>query len=149
KGFFEEADGGTIFLDEVTETTPALQAKLLRVLQEGCITPVGSTEEIKVDVRVIAATNRNVHNESDSGLRKDLYYRLKGCEVVLPPLKERTEDIIPLAYHFALRAARKVRKKVWFSVGVIEALKAYSWPGNVRELSRVMEATAGQAVDTP
>ena len=148
-GLFEVADGGSIFLDEITETTPSFQVKLLRVLQEGCITRVGSTEEIKVDVRVIAATNRNLHKDTDSCLRKDLYYRLAGCEIFLPPLRERTEDIIPLAYHFALRAARKVGKKVWFSVGVIEALKAYSWPGNVRELSRVMEATAGQAVDTP
>jgi transcriptional regulator with GAF, ATPase, and Fis domain len=145
-GFFEEADGGTIFLDEITETTPALQVKLLRVLQEGCITRVGSTEEIKVDVRVVAATNRNLKIDS-SGLREDLYYRLAGCEIFLPPLKERTEDIIPLAFYFALRAARKVKKKVWFSVGVIEALKGYSWPGNVRELSRVIDATAGRAVD--
>ena len=150
KGLFEIADGGTIFLDEITETTPAFQVKLLRVLQEGCVTPVGATEEIKVDVRIIAATNRNLRKEIDSsGLRKDLYYRLAGCEIVLPPLRERKEDIIPLAYYFALRAARKVKKKVWFSVGVIEALKTYSWPGNVRELSRVMEATAGHAVDTP
>lgn len=145
-GYFEEADGGTIFLDEITETTPALQVKLLRVLQEGCITRVGSTEEIKVDVRVIAATNRNLKTDSSS-LREDLYYRLAGCEIFLPPLRERTEDIIPLAFHFALRAARKVKKKVWFSVGVIEALRAYSWPGNVRELSRVIDATAGRAVD--
>jgi DNA-binding NtrC family response regulator len=148
KGFFEEADGGTMFLDEITETTPAFQVKLLRVLQEGCITRVGSTEEIKVDVRIIAATNRNLHNDiNSSGLRDDLYYRLAGCELFLPPLKERREDIIPLAYHFALGAARKARKKVWFSVGVIEALKAYSWPGNVRELARVIEATAGKVVD--
>ena len=147
KGFFEEAEGGTIFLDEITETTPAFQVKLLRVLQESCITRVGSTEEIKLDVRVIAATNRNVRNVVDSsGLRKDLYYRLAGCEILLPPLKERSEDIIPLAVYFALQAAREVKKKVWFSVGVIEALKAYSWPGNVRELSRIIAAAVGRAV---
>lgn len=148
KGFFEEADGGTIFLDEIAETTPAFQVKLLRVLQESCITPVGSTEEIKLDVRVIAATNRDVRNVDSSGLRKDLYYRLKGCEIFLPPLKDRPEDIIPLALHFAQQAARKAKKKVWFSAGLIEALKAYSWPGNVRELSRVITAAASRAVDT-
>jgi two-component system, NtrC family, response regulator PilR len=91
KGFFEIADGGTIFLDEITETTPAFQVKLLRVLQEGCVTPLGSTEEIKVDVRIIAATNRNLRKEIDSsGLRKDLYYRLAGCEIFFASLK-RTE----------------------------------------------------------
>lgn len=147
KGFFEQADGGTIFLDEIAETAPAFQVKLLRVLQEGCITPLGSPEEIKVDVRVIAATNRNVRDVDSSGLRKDLYYRLMGCEIFLPPLKDRPEDIIPLASYFALQAARKVKKKVWFSVGVIEALKAYSWPGNVRQLSRIITAVAGRAVD--
>ena len=147
RGFFEEAQGGTIFLDEITETTPAFQVKLLRVLQESCITPLGSTEEIKLDVRVIAATNQDVRNIDSSGLRKDLYYRLKGCEIFLPPLKDRPEDIIPLVVYFALQAARKVKKKVWFSVGAIEALKAYRWPGNVRELSRIITAAAGRAVD--
>jgi DNA-binding NtrC family response regulator len=147
RGFFEEAQGGTIFLDEITETTPAFQVKLLRVLQESCITPLGSTEEIKLDVRVIAATNQDVRNVDSSGLRKDLYYRLKGCEIFLPPLKDRPEDIIPLVLYFALQAARKVKKKVWFSIGAIEALKAYRWPGNVRELSRIITAAAGRAVD--
>jgi two-component system, NtrC family, response regulator PilR len=147
KGFFEEADGGTIFLDEIAETSPAFQVKLLRVLQEGCITPLGSAEEIKVDVRVIAATNRDLRSVDSSGLRKDLYYRLKGCDIYLPPLKDRPEDIIPLAFYFALQVARKAKKKVWFSVGLIDALKAYSWPGNVRELSQVITAVAGRAVD--
>ncbi len=147
KGFFEEADGGTIFLDEIAETTPLFQVKLLRVLQEGCITRLGSTEEIKLDVRVIAATNRDVRDVGSSGLRTDLYYRLMGSEIFLPPLKDRPEDIIPLAFDFALRVARKLRKKVWFSAGVIEALKAYPWPGNVRELSRVITAAVGRTVD--
>jgi len=145
KGYFEEAHGGTVFLDEISETTPEFQVKLLRVLQESCITPVGSTEEIKVDVRVIAATNRNV-KESDSVLRKDLYYRLAGREILLPTLKDRSADIIPLAFYFAQQAARKMKKKVWFSAGLIDALKAYSWPGNVRELSSVITALVGRAV---
>jgi len=145
RGFFEEADGGTIFLDEITETTEAFQVKLLRVLQENCITRVGSTEEVKLDVRVIAATNRNV---KESSLRKDLYYRLAGSEIFLPPLKDRPEDIIPLAFDFALQAARRAKKKVWFSAGVIEALKAYRWPGNVRELWRVITGAAGRLGDS-
>ncbi len=144
RGFFEEADGGTIFLDEITETTEAFQVKLLRVLQENCITRVGSTEEVKLDVRVIAATNRNV---KESSLRKDLYYRLAGAEIFLPPLKDRPEDIIPLAYDFALQAARRAKKKLWFSAGVIEALRAYRWPGNVRELWRVITVATGRLGD--
>jgi DNA-binding NtrC family response regulator len=148
KGFFEEADGGTIFLDEITETTPAFQVKLLRVLQEGCITRVGSSQETKLDVRVLAATNRNlIENIDASGLRKDVYYRLLGSEIFLPPLRERPEDIIPLAVYFALKAARVLKKKLWFSMQVFDALMEYSWPGNVRELARVMEGAVGKAND--
>ncbi len=141
KGVFEEADGGTIFLDEITETTAAFQVKLLRVLQEHRITRVGSNQEIKLDVRVIASSNRNVVDEVAAGrFREDLYFRLKGSEIFLPPLKDRREDVMPLAVHFAGITARKTGRKVAFSTAVMAALKAYDWPGNVRELESVIDS---------
>jgi DNA-binding NtrC family response regulator len=147
RGHFEEAEAGTIFLDEITETTPAFQVKLLRVLEEGHITRVGSSQEIKLNVRVIAATNRNVREDIDSsGLRKDLYYRLSGSEIFLPRLKERPEDIMPLAVYFALKVARKLNRRLWFSEGLVDALKAYTWPGNVRQLSQVIKEAVNTAV---
>lgn len=141
KGVFEEADGGTIFLDEITETTAAFQVKLLRVLQEHRVTRVGSNQEIKLDVRVIASSNRNVVDEVAAGrFREDLYFRLKGSEIFLPPLQDRREDVMPLAVHFAGITARKTRRKVAFSTAVMAALKAYDWPGNVRELESVVDS---------
>jgi DNA-binding NtrC family response regulator len=141
KGVFEEADGGTIFLDEITETTAAFQVKLLRVLQEHRVTRVGSNQEIKLDVRVIASSNRNVVDEVAAGhFREDLYFRLKGSEIFLPPLKDRREDVMPLALHFAGITARKTGRKVAFSTAVIAALKAYDWPGNVRELESAIDS---------
>ena len=141
KGVFEEADGGTIFLDEITETTATFQVKLLRVLQEHRITRVGSNQEIKLDVRVIASSNRNVVDEVAAGhFREDLYFRLKGSEIFLPPLKDRREDVMPLAVHFAGITARKTGRKVAFSTAVMAALKAYDWPGNVRELESVIDS---------
>ena len=141
KGFFEEADGGTIFLDEITETTAAFQVKLLRFLQEHKIRRVGSNSEIKLDVRVIASSNRNVADEVLNGrFREDLYYRLKGAEIFLPPLKDRREDIMPLAEYFARSWAKK--RTIQFSKGVVVALKAYDWPGNVRELRQAVDFAA-------
>ena len=141
KGVFEEADGGTIFLDEITETTAAFQVKLLRVLQEHRITRVGSNQEIKLDVRVIASSNRNVVDEVAAGhFREDLYFRLKGSEIFLPPLRDRREDVMPLAFHFAGITARKTRRKVAFSTAVMAALGAYDWPGNVRELQSAIDS---------
>lgn len=141
KGVFEEADGGTIFLDEITETTAAFQVKLLRVLQEHRITRVGSNQEIKLNVRVIASSNRNVVDEVAAGrFREDLYFRLKGSEILLPPLKDRREDVMPLAVHFAGITARKTGRKVAFSTAVMAALKVYDWPGNVRELESVIDS---------
>jgi DNA-binding NtrC family response regulator len=141
KGVFEEADGGTIFLDEITETTAAFQVKLLRVLQEHRVTRVGSNQEIKLDVRVIASSNRNVVDEVTAGrFREDLYFRLKGSEIFLPPLQDRREDVMPLVLHFAGITARKTRRKVAFSTAVLSALKAYDWPGNVRELESVIDS---------
>ncbi len=141
KGLLEEADGGILFLDEVGELSPALQAKLLRVLQEGEFIPVGATRAKRVNVRVIAATNKNLEEEIARGrFREDLYYRLNVFSLQLPPLRERPEDIQPLAEHFLSRAAaRQGRPFRGFSPGALAALRRYPWPGNVRELRNVIE----------
>lgn len=141
KGLLEEANQGTLFLDEVGELSPPLQAKLLRVLQEGEFIPVGSTTIRKVDVRFVAATNKDLQQEVAAGtFREDLFYRLNVFPVELPPLRERKEDIEPLAAHFLKKIAKKTRRTV---IGIdpkaLAAMKRYSWPGNVRELENVME----------
>ena len=140
-GLFEEAHGGTLFLDEVAELPVALQAKLLRVLQEGELRRVGDTATIKVDVRLIAATLRDLAEEVAAGrFREDLYYRLNVLPIWLPPLRERTEDIPQLARFFARRlAARHGLGEVVLPDAVIDALVAQPWPGNVRELENVLE----------
>jgi len=140
-GLFAEADGGTILLDEIGDVSAALQAKLLRVLQEQQVRPVGGTEWRTVDVRVIAATNRDLAAAVVAGrFREDLFYRLKVVTVTLPPLRERGEDVPLLVEHLVRRAARECRKQV---VGVSEPtlalLRTYHWPGNVRELAHVLE----------
>ncbi|HEX8556518.1 MAG TPA: sigma-54 dependent transcriptional regulator [Pyrinomonadaceae bacterium] len=142
RGLFEEADRGTIFLDEVTETAPAFQVKLLRVLQEGEIRRVGENRTRKVDVRVIAASNRDVELDVQAGrFRKDLYYRLNAVKIYLPPLRERREDIIPLAAYFAGRV-RLLSPAAAFSPEVIRLLEQYPWPGNIRELENVVVRAA-------
>jgi two-component system response regulator AtoC len=142
RGLFEEADKGTIFLDEVTETAPAFQVKLLRVLQEGEIRRVGENRTRKVDVRVIAASNRDVEQDVQAGrFRKDLYYRLNAVKIYLPPLSERREDIIPLAAYFAGRV-RLLSPAADFSPEVIRLLEQYPWPGNIRELENVVVRAA-------
>jgi DNA-binding NtrC family response regulator len=141
KGFFEVAQGGTIFLDEVTETSTAFQVKLLRVLQEHRITRVGSSQEIELDVRVIASSNRDLAAEvAGARFREDLYYRLNRSMIALPALKDRPEDIEPLAIYFAHRTVMKTGRPVVFSKGVIKALGSYGWPGNVRELNSVIDS---------
>lgn len=141
KGFFEVAQRGTIFLDEITETSGAFQAKLLRVLQEHRITRVGSSQEIELDVRVVASSNRDLAAEVAGGrFREDLYYRLNRSVIGLPGLKDRPEDIEPLAIYFAHRTVRKIGRPVVFSKGVIKALRCYAWPGNVRELNSVIDS---------
>jgi DNA-binding NtrC family response regulator len=141
KGFFEEADGGTIFLDEITETSPAFQVKLLRVLQEHRITRVGSSQEMELEVRVIASSNRDLSQAVAAGdFREDLYYRLNRSEICLPALKDRREDIEPLAFHFAHATVRKTGRPVVFSKGAMMALHSYNWPGNVRELQSVVDS---------
>lgn len=143
RGLWEEADRGTVFLDEITETTPAFQVKLLRALQQGEIRRVGSNQTLRVDVRVIAASNRNVEEEVDAGrFRKDLFYRLNAVSIRLPPLRERREDILLLAKSFAERVY-SLSPEVKFSLEALEVLEHYSWPGNIRELENaVVRATA-------
>jgi Nif-specific regulatory protein len=141
RGRIEMAEGGTLFLDEVGEMAPALQAKLLRVLQEREFERVGGTRTLRADVRVIAATNRDLQQAvRDSGFRHDLYYRLNVIAIRTPPLRERREDIVPLANHFAARfGARSGRVLAGISPGARAALLKYEWPGNVRELENAIE----------
>lgn len=139
KGLWEEADGGTIFLDEITETNPLFQVKLLRALQEGEIRRVGSNQTIKVNVRVLAATNRNIEEEVWQGcFRQDLMYRLNAITIDLPPLRERPEDIVPLAEHFAAQSEAHNGDRKTFSREALEMLKNYQWSGNIRELENTV-----------
>lgn len=138
KGHFEMADGGTLFLDEVAEMSPKLQSKLLRVLEQNEFNRVGGKETLHVDVRIIAATNRSLREEIKTGrFRKDLYYRLQVIYLVVPPLRERVEDIPQLVEHFLKKYGRK--RDLILSNEAMLALQEYSWPGNVRELENVIE----------
>lgn len=141
QGRFELADQGTIFLDEISETSPDFQVKLLRVLQEQTFERVGGTEPIKVDVRVIAATNRNLEEMVREGkFREDLYYRLNVVSIQLPPLRERTEDIPLLATAFLKEFSETYGKKdLRFSTKAMARLQSFNWPGNVRQLRNVIE----------
>ena len=141
EGRIERAQGGTLFLDEVGELSPAVQVKLLRFLQEAEIERLGGAAAIKVDCRVVAATNRDLATRVKEGrYREDLFYRLNVIQVVLPPLRERVEDVPLLADHFVARYAAKNGKPVRaLTAAAVEALEAYSWPGNVRELENAIE----------
>jgi DNA-binding NtrC family response regulator len=143
-GRFELADGGTLFLDEVSELPLDTQAKLLRVLQEREFEPVGSCKPLRVDVRLIAATNRNLAlDAADGRFRSDLYYRLNVFPIDLPPLRSRREDIDLLAGHFMQRMARKLGKSLTaIAPGTLERLRAHDWPGNIRDLQNVIERAA-------
>jgi Nif-specific regulatory protein len=149
KGLFEIADGGTLFLDEVTEMPLSLQSKLLRVLQEGEIRPIGAPQEKRVNVRIVAATNRNIEKEVAEGrFREDLYYRLKVFPIRVPPLRERREDIPLLASHFIKRYAAELGKPAaGFSQQAMELLQAYDWRGNVRELQNEVQRLVIQIED--
>ena len=143
QGRFEVADGGTLFLDEIGEISPAFQAKLLRVLQEGELERVGGTRTMKVDVRVIAATHRDLEAAVDEGsFREDLYYRLNVMPIVLPALRERLEDVPDLALFMATRIGEMQGRRITLTEAAIRRLTQYTWPGNVRELENCLERAA-------
>jgi two-component system response regulator HydG len=148
KGLFEEADGGTIFLDEVGDTSASLQAKLLRVLQEEEIRPVGSNQTININVRVIAATNRPLEKlVAENRFREDLYYRLNVISLTIPPLSERLEDIIPLAYHFLRKYSEHFHKPdLYLTEEACNKLIYHEWRGNVRELENTIKRAAALSV---
>jgi two-component system, NtrC family, response regulator PilR len=143
RGLFQEADGGTLFLDEISETTPTMQVKLLRAIQEKLIRRVGGNEEIAVDVRIIAATNKDLNDlVAESRFREDLFYRINVIPIGLPPLRSRTEDVAPLTTHFITKICKEQKipeKKI--SIEAMRLLEAYPWPGNVRELENTLERT--------
>jgi DNA-binding NtrC family response regulator len=140
-GRFQVADGGTLFLDEVGNMSPAMQVKLLRVLQEGEFTPVGDTESMKVDIRLIAATNLNLEESVERGeFREDLFYRLNVIDIHVPPLRHRREDILPIAEHFLeLYSGQSPSEHFSLAPDAASCLLSYSWPGNVRELINAIE----------
>ena len=143
KGRFELADGGTLFLDEIGESSASFQAKLLRILQEGEMERVGGDETLRVNVRIIAATNRNLEEDVRLGnFREDLYYRLNVMPISLPPLRERQEDIAELAHFLVRKIAQHQGRTLRISDGAIRLLMSYSWPGNVRELENCLERSA-------
>jgi transcriptional regulator with GAF, ATPase, and Fis domain len=153
KGWFERADGGTLFLDEIGELPPPAQVRLLRILQDGTYERVGGQHQLKVDVRIVAATHRDLHSMTlDGRFRQDLWYRIAVFPIHLPSLRERPEDIPALAAHFALRACRRFGfPPLAPTAEHLRLLVAYPWPGNVRELAAVMDRAAilgdGQRLD--
>ncbi|WP_409344702.1 sigma-54-dependent transcriptional regulator [Paenibacillus sp. MBLB4367] len=146
-GIFETADGGTLFLDEIGELDIGLQSKLLRVIQEKTVTPIGGHKEKRIDVRIIAATNRDLKKEAQQGkFREDLYYRLNVIPIELPPLRERKEDIPPLIRHFMDKIGGKMSKQMkGISQEALQLLTGYSFPGNVRELQNIIERSIALA----
>jgi len=153
KGLFEAAEGGTLFLDEVGETSPSLQAKLLRALQEREVRPLGAARPRRIDVRVVAATNRSLQDEIARGaFREDLYWRLAVFHVAVPPLRERREDVVPLAEHFLRRhGARDGKPGCRLAPDAVDLLLLHAWPGNVRELENEVQRAlalveAGEAI---
>jgi two-component system response regulator HydG len=146
RGLVEEADGGTFFFDEMAETTPAFQAKLLRVLQEGEVRRVGDNRSLKVNIRVVAATNQDLHKAiAEKRFRQDLYYRLNVARFVLPPLRDRREDIPLLVEHFLAKYCRKMGVRVRLGDAVMEYLMGYEYPGNIRELENMIEQAVALA----
>ena len=141
KGLFEQAEGGSVFLDEIGDTSPAMQLRLLRVLQEGEIKPVGSDKIKRVDVRVLAATNKDLELEvQEKRFREDLFYRLHVFPIHLPPLKERLEDLPDLMNHFIEKNCERLKKRVnGFTPEVLNLFRCYAWPGNIRELENEIE----------
>lgn len=148
KGLFEEANGGTFFFDEIAETPPSFQAKLLRAIQEGEIRRLGDNRPIHVDVRIVAATNQNLQEAiAEKRFRQDLFYRLAVARFVLPPLRERREDIPLLVEHFVDKFSKKMRRQVRLGEGVMDYLVRYDYPGNIRELENMVEQAVALAAD--
>jgi len=147
-GYFKMADQGVLFLDEIGEMPLHLQVKLLRVLQEQEVIPVGSTVAEKVDVQIIAATNKKLEQMVEQGtFREDLFYRLNVIPLHIPPLRERTEDISVLAFHFLQQLNEKYDKSFYLTPDAVNVLEFYSWPGNVRELQNIIERLVVSADD--
>ena len=148
-GIFEEANGGTLMLDEINSMTLPLQSKLLRVLQEGYIRRVGGTKDIPIDVKIIATTNEDpIESVKNGTLRKDLYYRLNVIYIKIPPLKDRLDDVPILCDHFIEKYNKEIGKDVWMlSDEVSDAFRNYSWPGNVRELENAIESSINYVLD--
>ncbi len=151
KGLVEHADGGTLFLDEVGELPRSVQKSFLRVLQERRFRPVGMSEEVTSDFRLIAATNRNLETMvADGGFRQDLFYRLKSLQIDLPPVRERADDVIELATFFINMISKRYgHENKTFSADFVEAIKLYHWPGNVRELFHALEMVSAVAIHSP
>ena len=148
QGRFEQADGGTLFLDEIGEISPMFQAKLLRVLQENELERVGGNQTIKVNVRIVAATNRNLESDIEDGkFREDLYYRLNVMPINLPPLRDRLEDVHELAEFLVSKVSKQQGRDLRITDGAVRKLMAYHWPGNVRELENCLERAAVMCED--
>ncbi len=147
RGLFEAAHGGTLFLDEIGDMGPKMQAQLLRTLQDGEVRPVGGSESIRVDVRLVCATNKNLDDEVKAGrFREDLYFRINVVTVQLPPLRDRPEDIPALVAHFLNKTARRERREAAaMSPEALRLLTGYGWPGNVRELENAIERAVAVA----
>lgn len=148
-GIFAAASGGTVFLDEIGEMPKDVQVKLLRVLQEHEVRPVGGTASVQVDVRVVSATNRALNELRSACLREDLYFRIATVVLQVPPLRSRQEDILVLAQHFAARLTRRYGREITLSRAALELLLGYAFPGNVRELESVIESAAAVSADNP
>jgi DNA-binding NtrC family response regulator len=154
-GFFQTADGGTIFLDEISDTSPSMQAKLLRVLQDKEVCMVGARRTQKVDVRILAATNKDLLSLVKKGVfREDLFFRLNVITIAIPPLRQRGNDILLLTHHFATKFAEELGKPIpRFCDSALQVLRNYYWPGNVRELENVIQRlvvmTDGDFIEVP
>ena len=148
-GIFSAATGGTVFLDEIGEMPKDVQVKLLRVLQEGELRPVGSAKAVHVDVRVVSATNRPLGELRSTLLREDLYFRIATVVLQVPPLRSRQEDVLVLTRHFATRLSRRYGREISVSRGALELLMSYPFPGNVRELESLMESATAVSADNP
>jgi two-component system response regulator HydG len=148
KGLFEEANGGTFFFDEIAETPPSFQAKLLRAIQEGEIRRLGDNKPIHVDVRIVAATNQDLKvSIEEKRFRQDLYYRLNVARFILPPLRDRREDVPQLVEHFLDKFSKKMARHVVAGDGVMDYLQRYDFPGNIRELENMIEQGVALAVN--